>query len=345
MPIVFIAFNRPRETDRVVAAIRQLRPAVLLTVCDGPRTGHPTDDERCATVRSILSQVDWPCEVHRNWADDNMGCGARISTGLTWAFSLVDRAIVLEDDCVPHPSFFPYCAELLHRYEADERVMAVTGHNHLGRYDAESSYVFSGYAALWGWATWRRAWARYDRAMTTWPRTRCSDAMTRWFPDAPIRDKVRSEFDGAHSGRIDCWGYQWQYTCLSRGGLVATPTRNLISNVGDTGAHTSGCGIHHHRDVYGVDPWPIVHPRAVRLDRPFDRQLYRAWYADLWQAYVQRLRCELWAAHERRDYRAALRWFINASRADADWLHEVGKWRLLARILKRGALSAIGSGR
>lgn len=128
-PIAYIIFNRPRHTRETFAAIRAQQPAKLFIIADGPRPGHPTDAERCREVQEIVEQIDWPCEVYRNYADENLGLKRRVSSGLDWVFEKVDRVIVLEDDCLPHPDFFGFCETLLERYENDERVWVITGNN------------------------------------------------------------------------------------------------------------------------------------------------------------------------------------------------------------------------
>src|SRR5690606_39168635 len=109
-----------------------------------------------------VDHVDWDCEVHRNYAESNMGCGRRPSSGISWVFEHVDRAIILEDDCVPDPTFFPFCEEMLERYAGDPRVMQISGRS---VYDtapqSHYSYYFSRQLNCWGWATWARAWKLY----------------------------------------------------------------------------------------------------------------------------------------------------------------------------------------
>lgn len=142
-PVIFMIFNRPDTARRAFETIRAAKPPQLLVIADGPRASKPDEAEKCEATRAIIDGVDWDCEVHKNFADANMGIRDRISTGITWAFEIVDRAIILEDDCVPAPSFFPYCADLLDRYEHDERVMMVSGNNHLfGHAEIADSYYF-----------------------------------------------------------------------------------------------------------------------------------------------------------------------------------------------------------
>ena len=146
IPIAYIVFNRPRHTERSFAILRKQQPSQLFIISDGPRIEHPTDAERCAEVRAIVERVDWPCEVYRHYAESNLGCKQRVSSGLDWVFAQVERAIILEDDCLPHPDFFEFCENLLDRYANDSRVWVISGDNFQnGHRRGRAAYYFSKY--------------------------------------------------------------------------------------------------------------------------------------------------------------------------------------------------------
>jgi hypothetical protein len=121
-PVLFLIFNRPEPTRRVFEAIRRARPVRLYVAADGPRDAVPTDHELCRQAREITELIDWPCEVKRLYRDKNLGCRAAVSSAITRFFEQEERGIILEDDCLPEPSFFPFCEELLERYQDDESV-------------------------------------------------------------------------------------------------------------------------------------------------------------------------------------------------------------------------------
>src|SRR6266480_8001684 len=171
-PVVFIIFNRPTPTAKVFAAIQAARPPKLFVIADGPRANVASDRDNCAAARVIVDLVDWPCEVAKRFANANLGLRRNVAEGLDWVFAQSERAIILEDDCLPDPSFFPFCEELLERYHDDATVGMICGTNLAPRETATNdaaSYYFSRYCYIWGWATWRRAWRCYDREMTEWP--------------------------------------------------------------------------------------------------------------------------------------------------------------------------------
>lgn len=232
-PVAFIVFNRPSLTSRVFEAIRQAQPSKLFVIADGPRADHPKDVENCMAVNNIVEQVDWPCEVIRDYAEHNLGCKYRVSSGLNRVFMEAEEAIVLEDDCLPHSSFFPYCEELLNRYRNDRRIGIISGHNELFGYRRSShSYYYSNIPHVWGWATWRRNWELYDCEMKAWPEVR----EHRWLKDIFINNievkSWESIFECQYDGCFDTWDYQLIFASLVNSWLNITPNVNLISNLG-----------------------------------------------------------------------------------------------------------------
>jgi hypothetical protein len=280
-PVAFLVFNRPDTTARVLGAIRAARPRKLLVIADGPRPDRPGEAERCAAVRALVDQVDWPCEVKRSFSDVNLGCGRRISSGLAWVFAEEERAIVLEDDCLPHPDFFPFCERLLDRYADDERVAMIGGTNFLldELRDLPSSYFFSRYFAIWGWATWRRAWARYDFRMSHWPALREVGALATLYRQPFMQAHMARVFDLVHGGEIDTWDVQWFHACLFDNGLSVTPRANLVSNIGHVGTHTSDDRSNHDLPVFGLGAGELVAPPLVFPERRYDEEMFRRQFA------------------------------------------------------------------
>jgi hypothetical protein len=277
--VVLIVFNRPAETERVFGEIARARPPKLFVVADGPRLDRPGEAEKCAACRKVVDRVDWPCEVNVNFADVNMGCGHRPYTGIRWAFEQVEEAIILEDDCLPDPTFFAFCEELLERYRHDERVMHISGDNfHFGRQQLDFSYSFSCYSLTWGWATWRRAFRSYDRQIKLWPLLRD----TLWLQDVlgdPTAIEYWTEiFDKAHGegDRATYWAYQWLFTMWAQRGLAILPNTNLISNIGygEDATHTHTSGDPRSNLSTGAIEFPLRHPDFVLRDRQVDRATF-----------------------------------------------------------------------
>lgn len=268
--VAFLVFNRPDTTAKVFEAIRQAQPPKLLVVADGPRDNRPGEAEKCVEVRKIIDRVDWNCEVLTNYSDKNLGCKARVSSGLDWVFQTVESAIILEDDCLPQPSFFRYCDELLEKYRSDTRVMHIAGTNFgiTGQNERES-YCFSRRTHIWGWATWRRAWQYYDVTMKLWPEFQAQNRLIQVVGNQKEAEKKTEIFDKVYRGEIDTWDYQWHFTCLWNGNLTIIPHTNMVENIGfqEASTHTTERpGDFGELSVKDID-FPLIHPKFfVRED-------------------------------------------------------------------------------
>lgn len=271
-PVAFIVFNRPDTTQRVFAEIAKARPPKLLVVGDGPRVNRPGEADKVAAVRGIIDQVDWPCEVLTNYSEINLGCKIRVSSGIDWVFEQVEEAIILEDDCLPDPTFFRYCEELLIRYRHDLRISMISGDNfQQGHSRTDSTYYFSRYNHIWGWASWRRAWMSYDRNMQSWPAFRKAGWSEVILSGDGERKYWTEIFNSVHEGRIDTWDYQWLFASWMNRMVSIMPNKNLISNIGfGAGAtHTTGPSIYANMAISPVD-YPMLHPTVVLTNKAAD---------------------------------------------------------------------------
>ncbi|MBW4694498.1 MAG: glycosyltransferase family 2 protein [Lyngbya sp. HA4199-MV5] len=276
-PVAFFIFNRPQLTQRVFDAIRQAKPAMLLVVADGARRDRPGEADLCAQTRAIIQQVDWQCQVLTNFSDINLGCKRRVSSGLDWVFDTVEDAIVLEDDCLPHPTFFPFCEELLDHYRHDERMMAISGDNfQFGHRRTDDSYYFSRYNHCWGWASWRRAWRFYDVEMSLWSMVKQGNWLQDLLEDHRAVKYWTEIFDAVSSGHIDTWDYQWTFACWIQSGLTLLPNVNLVSNIGfgSEATHTIGANRLSNLPSEAM-PFPLQHPAFVIRDIQADERTHR----------------------------------------------------------------------
>jgi hypothetical protein len=232
VPILLIWFNRPEHARRLLNQLREMRPSLVYVAIDGPRPGHPTDIDQVSKSVALLDGIDWPCKVERLIRSENMGCKFGVSSAIDWFFSKVEEGIILEDDCLPDPSFFAFCTDLLTRYRNVPSVMHIGGSNLInGKWWGDDSYLFTKVCHIWGWASWRRAWQHYDLKMTDYP-DRKNLLLQQQITDRGSRIFWESVFDKAYTNRVDTWDYQWVYTIWKKNGLCILPAINLISNIG-----------------------------------------------------------------------------------------------------------------
>jgi hypothetical protein len=262
-PVAFLIYNRPNTTQKIFGEIAKARPHKLLVVADGPRRDRPGEGDRCAEVRRIIEQVEWDCEVLTNYSEENMGCARRVSSGIDWVFENVDEAIFLEDDCLPHPSFFRFCDEMLIRFRNNDKIMTISGDNfQFGARPSNYSYYFSRYVHVWGWASWRRAWNYYDVHMTLWPKMKQSGWLYELFENKRDSKYWEDVFDLAYQGKTGTWDYQWLFAGWQQSGLSVIPSVNLISNIG------FGAGATHTGDKGGKVAAMSTHEMLFPLSDP-----------------------------------------------------------------------------
>jgi hypothetical protein len=280
-PIALIIFNRPHTTRRVLRALAKVRPARLYVIGDGPRAAIARDAEDVRRTRALLEEIDWDCDISTNFAAENLGLQHRVSSGLNWVFEQEEAAIIIEDDCVPDPSFFPFCRQLLDRYRDDSRVMAIAGNNFQdSAHTTPYSYYFSQYTHCWGWATWRSAWSLFDEEMSCWGQVRegrwleqalnCADEASYW----------REILERVYLGEIDSWAYIWQFVAMTQHGLCILPEHNLVSNIGygSDATHTQDPGSPLSALPTHPVQFPLRHPPFVIRHADADAHTYRTVY-------------------------------------------------------------------
>ena len=296
-PVALFIFKRPATTRRVFAAIAAARPPRLFLVADGPR--NPQEADECAATRAVVARVDWDCEVITDFAAANLGLKRRLASGLAWVFAQAEEAIILEDDCLPHPTFFRFCQEMLARYRDQPQVMHIGGFNPAPGWAAANSYLFSRYPRVWGWASWRRAWAFYDADLRGWTGAADKGVYLARFAHRRERQYWRLVWDGVASGQINTWDYQWAFACLAREGLSVVPGVNLVTNIGFGPAATHTRRDHplaNHPSTAAL--FPLEHPPAIARHAAYDAHIARTSF--MVPALRRRIAGRLWRLVRRR---------------------------------------------
>lgn len=271
-PILYIVFNRIDTVIKTFERIRQVQPLDLYIAADGPR--NDAEKEKCQEVRKyILSHADWKCNVHTLFHENNLGCGKGVSSAISWFFTNVRMGIILEDDCLPDMTFFPYCEELLTRYENQSDVMHIAGYTPLNPSNVQNkeSYYFSRMQFCWGWATWARAWKSFDFDINeNYKKVLKSNG---YFKNPLVRYKWKSIFSMMRKHEIDTWDYQWAYKIFEKDGLCIIPNINLVQNIGfDFGTHFTGSNLTIENSPAFSIVFPLVHPIQAILSSTEDKR-------------------------------------------------------------------------
>lgn len=231
-PVLFVIFKRVDQTEKVFEAIKVAKPPKLFVVSDGARPQVPGETELVERCRKITEQVDWDCEVSRLYRAENLGSYYSIPDGISWFFSNVEEGVVLEDDCLPAPTFFRYCETLLEKHRNDSRIWWINGTNIDFQHNEThgNGYMFSKYPNSWGWASWRSRWQAHDQSMQHWRDSR--KKKDNPVNSLPFQKKLywKSVFDWAAA--FPNWDYRVVCTCALNGGLACVPKVNQIKNIG-----------------------------------------------------------------------------------------------------------------
>ena len=269
IPILLIT---PDHVRQVLSEIRKQQPSHLFVCQDGARDGNKIDEERMQQVRDVITElVDWPCELHTLYQEKNLGCGPGPAAGIDWFFSQVEKGIIMEDDCLPHPDFFAYCEEMLNRYQ-NTQIQFINATLYHNRWVCEASYGFSHYMVTGAWAAWRETWQGFDLDMHTWDAWQFrkkvkhltnSTTEANWWYWKLKEIQVDSE-------KKSYWDYQMQMHLFRNNAITIHPHRNLISNIGfdAEGTHTLSNDGRGEREVYPI--LPIVHPDAMTINNAMD---------------------------------------------------------------------------
>jgi hypothetical protein len=262
-PVLLLIFNRPAETRRVFEAIQKAAPRKLYVAADGPRANKENEAALCEETRKVVSSFTG--ELHTLYRDNNLGCKNAVAEGITWFFNNVEQGIILEDDCLPDPTFFSFCEELLKKYKDDPRIMHISGNNfQFGRQRGNASYYFSRFPHIWGWASWRKAWAHYTISMDDYPQLRQEPEFKKYLDN---RNLLMT-----YEGKINTWDSQWLCSVYRQKGYAALPNVNLVRNIGfesDNFTHTAEAPWWYKKINHGSIP-VVTHPGKVEYNNKAD---------------------------------------------------------------------------
>lgn len=275
-PILFIVFNRPNTTKLILDVLKRNKPKFLYIASDGPRKEVDGDKLLVNEVRKICENIDWECNVERLYQTENLGCSLGPRTALSWFFSIEEEGIILEDDCLPNDDFFKFCELLLEYYRNNDRILNICGSNMGYSSLANSSYFYSRFMNMSGWATWRRSANEIDYELKHWKKTKNKKIKSYkllrqdffdfdlgwyryWYHKFNLT--VQNEF-------ISWWDWQWIYYQLENKKLSIIPNKNLVKNIGFNSDATHTIDPNNplsNIPTENID-FPIVHPRKVKLD-------------------------------------------------------------------------------
>jgi hypothetical protein len=274
-PILFLIFNKPDSIRKVFDQIRKIQPQRLYIAADGPRRNRIGEEDLCIQAREVIDSVDWPCTIQTLFREKNFGCKKAVSEAISWFFEQEEYGVILEEDCLPDLSFFPFCEELLIKYKDDDRIGHIGGNCFLpGVVKDGLSYDFCSITHIWGWATWRRVWKNVEVDFPFWikyKKRRSSLFCNKWeeiYFTSFISDAL------SHKNGLNPWAVFYYYSLRLQHQLSIYPAVNMVSNIGlnDTNAtHTLKASSKLYVPAQKMN-FPLQHPDFVMDNKTINRK-------------------------------------------------------------------------
>ena len=262
-PVLLLIFNRPDTTEQLFHAISQIQPPKIYIAADGPRLNIPGEKELCLQTKAIFEKINWDCTIKTLYREQNLGCCNAVKSAIDWFFEHEEMGIILEDDCIPTNSFFTFSECLLNRYHSQEQLMMIGGLSLFKNdFNYPNDYYFSSFSAIWGWASWRRAWKKMNLNVTK------EDLVYfNKIQNLTIRKSYVDTLNAVIEHKINTWDVQWMLSILKNDGACINPIKNQIRNIGFTGTHSEQkISLSQNLAVYDINIKKLRHPVKIEID-------------------------------------------------------------------------------
>lgn len=297
-PIALFVYNRPAHTRQTVEALLKNELAGdsdLIIFSDAPKVSEAAEAVR--GVRKYIKTISGFRTVSIVERDSNWGLAKSVIDGVTTVVNKHERIIVLEDDLIVSPYFLGYMNRALDHYLHEEKVMQISANMFpVSSNDVLPDTFFCKMTTSWGWATWDRAWRKFE-------------------PDANkllkliIARRLRKEFDMGYCyfqmlemqarGEVDSWAIRWYASVFLAGGLCLHPSASLVVNIGHDGSGTH-CGSAGDYEVSLPNRMPTIFPNVIEESRQgrqaleaFYRSINRSGHSNAWLRLLNRARTAL----------------------------------------------------
>lgn len=298
VPVAINFFARPNDLKKTFSVIQKVKPKVLFLIADGPRKNVPSDIENVRKCREVVENIEWECEVHRYYSDQNKGLFRTYFDAMDQVFQIVDRCVFLEDDLVVSESFFEFCRQMLIKYENDLRVHFITGLNYMGIYDEpDGDYFFCGEGSIWGYALWKRTYESMNLNFRNNPYAiRCCKDVARQVKPGYEKRIDKTVINPMWEGHIPHVEFYKNFLRFSENQIYIVPCKNMVSNigVGSDSMHSAdnlkkipkGYAQLFYMKTYEMS-FPLKHPQFMVRDLKYERFVNRklAWNSPFRQAW------------------------------------------------------------
>ena len=238
-PILFLVFNRVETTKQVFEAIRKVKPSKLYIASDGPRPDREGEVESVLSIRDyLINSVDWECDIKSLFQDKNLGCKNAINEAIQWFFQFEEMGVILEDDTLPVPEFFPFIKHYLELYRNNKKVAAIAGRNEIGEWNVNNqNHFFSSKFFCWGWGTWKDRVQDLDVEFGYKKVNIQNIAIEGGMKEYLV---LKGMNQSMISNKVNSWAWAYEFNFRYRKQLTLIPSKNYVKNIGfgEDGTHT-----------------------------------------------------------------------------------------------------------
>lgn len=228
LPILILCYNKLDSLKTIISIIRKLKFTNIYISLDGPISSKDKDNLKVLNyINKIKKKNIYKIKINKH----NKGCKIAVYDGISWFFKKEKKGVILEEDCIPSKSFFNFCHILLDRFKNNKKIGHISGTNPIEKYGLNESYFYSHYGGVWGWATWKNRWSKYDINMKGW---KGYSKLKLYMKTKNLFDFLLryNQFNNTFKNKIDTWDYQWTFAKIKNNYLSVIPNKNLITNVG-----------------------------------------------------------------------------------------------------------------
>lgn len=248
-PIIIFTYNRPHHTRKMLQALENAELAQdseVFIFSDGAKNANAI--EHVNRVRAIIAEPWNFKKITIIERERNVGLAQNIISGVIEIIKQYGKVIVLEDDLEISKVGLRYFNDALDAYEQEEKVMEISGYMYPVK-DADKlpETFFFRVANSWGWATWKRAWNKYNTDIDQLIADFDKDKIKRFSIDHT--ENFWKQVKEYKAGKINSWAIRWYLTLFNNDGLALYPRQSMIQNMG-----TDGSGTHSDADnAYKVE--------------------------------------------------------------------------------------------
>ena len=270
-PILIITYNRPKEFSKFFKILKNIKNRKLYIFQDGQKN---KTDKHWVKQNNLLKQIEKKKNIILNVCSKNYGCKLGVKKSIDWFFSKNKEGIILEDDCLPSKSFFRFCDEMLKLYRSKKNIKTISGYNFYNNFTGKESYFFTKHVEVWGWASWRRVWKKFNLSSSDWKKKGKQILSRRFKNNENLKNYYLSKFSSTFKNKIDTWDHQFVFYIWKTKGLTISPKINLVKNIGFNIKATHTKKKHKKLELKSNNlRYPLIHPRNIKEDKEMTNKM------------------------------------------------------------------------